>query len=346
MSGGIYAIHHLESDRQYIGSALNIAARWRLHRKQLKDGNHHCAHLQRAWNKYGAQAFEWTVLETCPAEQLLEREQHHLDSTRRKYNSSPTASSPRGTKHRPEVVAAMRQRVLAAYGNPAFAERHREAQRRRFEDPAQREAVKQRNSGVYRVTRPSGEVLEVRGITQFCRSEGLSVTQMTALARGARLQPYRGWLCEVITPSKTGQAKRKHRSYPLPSRPTEPRQAKRFAALSPQGVRLEGRNLAAFARQHGLDEHGLRGVAAGRQTHHAGWVIRWQAAGEQVELLPPVRGNRNVKHYILTDAGGEEYNCDNLLAFCKTRGLNAPSLVEVARGRRKQHKGWRCRYDQ
>ena len=346
MTGGIYAIQHLQSDWQYLGSAVNIAARWRLHRKQLREGKHHCAHLQRAWNKYGADAFAWTVVEACIPEVLLEREQHYLDTTPHKYNSSPMARSPRGTKHRPEVVAAMRQRVLAAYENPEFAERHREAQRRRFEDPVQREAIKQRNSGVYRVTRPDGEVLEVRGITQFCRAEGLSVTQMTALARGARLKPYRGWLCEVLIPSKTGEAKRKHRSYPVPTSPADPRQAKTFAALSPQGVRLEGRNLAAFARRHGLDEHSLRGVAAGRQTHHAGWVIRWQAADERVELLPPVRGNRNVKHYILTDAAGEEYDCDNLLTFCKARGLNAPSLVEVARGRRKQHKGWRCRYDQ
>lgn len=277
---------------------------------------------------------------------LLEREQHYLDSTRRKYNSSPTASSPRGTKHRPEVVAATREWVLAAYEDKEFAQRHRLAQRRRFEDPAQREVVRQRNSGVYRVTRPDGEVLEVRGITQFCRSEGLSVTQMTALARGARLKPYRGWLCEVVTPSKTGQAKRKHWSYPQPTAPAAPRQAKTFAALSPQGVRFEGRNLAAFAREHGISEHGLRAVAAERQAHHAGWVVRWQAAGEQVELSSPIRRHFNVRHYVLTDPAGERHRCANLVTFCRERGLNPPTLIEAARGRRTHHKGWRCQYEQ
>lgn len=78
---GIYAIVHLATGRRYIGSASNIDARWRGHRSHLRRGDHHSAHLQHCWQKYGEAAFAFVVLETCPKDQavLLEREQHWLD---------------------------------------------------------------------------------------------------------------------------------------------------------------------------------------------------------------------------------------------------------------------------
>jgi group I intron endonuclease len=78
---GVYAIVHLATGRRYIGSASNIDARWRGHRSHLRRGDHHSAHLQHCWQKYGEAAFAFVVLETCPKDQavLLEREQHWLD---------------------------------------------------------------------------------------------------------------------------------------------------------------------------------------------------------------------------------------------------------------------------
>ena len=346
---GIYFIEHPDSGRVYVGSAINIAARWRLHRKQLRDGNHHSAHLQRAWAKHGADAFVWRIAEECPPEMLLEREQQYLDflPKAKKFNASPTARSPRGTKHRPEVVEAMRQRVIAPYADPEFRATHSAAQKMRFSDPRQRAAISKRNSGLYRVTTPEGQVIEVEGLTRFCRERGISSTRMLALARGqSRRDNFKGWKVEELRPSPSGMGRRKGAAPALPENGRGWRSQKAFIARAPNGTVHEGVGLAAFARDMGLSEEGLRSVAARRHSHSAGWVIRWKDdyAGE-ADLLVPRRRRGNVRSYVLVSPTGEVHKTNNLSGFAEEYGLNAPTLVEVAKGRRNHHRQWRCAYE-
>lgn len=58
----IYAITHLASGRKYVGSSINPTGRWIEHRSDLKLGKHHCAYLQNAWNKYGKNTFEFSII--------------------------------------------------------------------------------------------------------------------------------------------------------------------------------------------------------------------------------------------------------------------------------------------
>src|SRR3972149_3501046 len=79
-SMGIYKIVHIESDKIYIGSSVNIQTRWIGHCRDLKKGRHHSIHLQRAWNKYGASSFKMEMIE--PVEnrlQLLPRDQYWIN---------------------------------------------------------------------------------------------------------------------------------------------------------------------------------------------------------------------------------------------------------------------------
>ena len=119
---GIYQIRHRDSGKCYVGSAVCIAHRWWGHRRRLERGNHHSAHLQHAWNKYGPDAFEFIVLERVERrEDLIAREQAWIDrlgSCGAGYNMSPTAGSPLGVKHsqetRAKIAAAGRGRSLSA----------------------------------------------------------------------------------------------------------------------------------------------------------------------------------------------------------------------------------------
>lgn len=62
---GIYGIAKLVGKPAiYIGQAINFRKRWVIHLTQLKHGIHMTQHLQRAWNKYGPDAFAFTVIET------------------------------------------------------------------------------------------------------------------------------------------------------------------------------------------------------------------------------------------------------------------------------------------
>jgi hypothetical protein len=110
---GIYAIRHIESGKLYVGSSSNIASRWQTHRWALGRGIHHSRHLQNAWDKYGADAFVFEVLQAVEnPDDLIRTEQEHLDRTgsfRRThgYNILPKAGSCLGVKRLAEQRLAM-----------------------------------------------------------------------------------------------------------------------------------------------------------------------------------------------------------------------------------------------
>ena len=108
---GIYAITHVATGRRYIGSSVNIAARWSAHRKALEYGTHANQRLQRVWQKYGSVAFSFEVVEPVDERgQLLEREQAHIDATRDAYNMGRAGQAMRGRTHSPEAIERMRAR--------------------------------------------------------------------------------------------------------------------------------------------------------------------------------------------------------------------------------------------
>ncbi len=71
---GIYTITNTVNGKVYVGSTVNFASRWYWHKFGLKHGNHGNPHLQRAWNKYGPEMFDFAVVEVCPKESLDQQE--------------------------------------------------------------------------------------------------------------------------------------------------------------------------------------------------------------------------------------------------------------------------------
>lgn len=59
---GIYTVTNTVSGTVYVGQARNIRKRWEVHRSTLGSGKHRNGYLQRAWNKYGADAFHFEVI--------------------------------------------------------------------------------------------------------------------------------------------------------------------------------------------------------------------------------------------------------------------------------------------
>jgi group I intron endonuclease len=67
---GIYCIRNVVNKKVYVGSSVNIDSRWSNHRTLLKTGKHRNQYLQRAWDKYGEQNFEFKVLQECGVDDL------------------------------------------------------------------------------------------------------------------------------------------------------------------------------------------------------------------------------------------------------------------------------------
>jgi group I intron endonuclease len=70
MSIGIYKIKNLVNEKVYIGQSVDIEKRWSTHKAELNNNHHHNIHLQNAWNKYGANNFEFSIVEECNIDQL------------------------------------------------------------------------------------------------------------------------------------------------------------------------------------------------------------------------------------------------------------------------------------
>lgn len=110
MNTGIYAIVNLANGKRYIGSAVKLSWRERKHRLHLSRGTHHSLHLQRAWDKYGAQSFRFMPILYCDKGMLHFYEQKLLDGYKPEYNVCKDVRGPLGIKRTPEFCRKLGDR--------------------------------------------------------------------------------------------------------------------------------------------------------------------------------------------------------------------------------------------
>lgn len=238
----IYQIRHIESGRVYVGSAVNPRKRWYQHSGSLRRGTHHCRYLQHAWNKYGADAFVFEIIEPVLfVEDLLVREQYWIDqlessNPKKGFNTYAVAGSPTGTKASPETRAkqsearrgvGMRAAYSVRWSAPDARAKHAAyrsaANIERYKNPAERAKVSER-----------------------------------AKAR--------------IAADPEGLARRAARQRATKSAPTwEHPKARDYSITAPDGTIYRTRNLARFCREHGLNTSGMAQTLAGRSKSHRGW---------------------------------------------------------------------------
>ncbi|MBS1787873.1 MAG: GIY-YIG nuclease family protein [Acidobacteria bacterium] len=162
---------------------------------------------------------------------------------------------------------------------------------------------------------PDGNEVTITNLFDFCRLNGLDFPSMHRLAKGqSKLKSYKGWT------HKNSIRKRE------------------FIKTYDGFINPEGRpvgpivNLAAFCREHGLDNTHMVAVAKGRLNNHRGWTHQ----NCKPKLEPK-------KYSGFVSPGGKRVVITNLSAFCRKFGLDAVHMHEVKSGKRKSHKGWTWR---
>lgn len=137
MACGIYKITS-PSNNCYVGQAIDFEQRWAKHKRDLKGGRGVNRILQNAFNKYGIDNFEFSVLEELeildPQElkaQLLIREQYWVSLLKPKYNvrhncvvsNLGVTFGPLSEEHRKKIGDAHRGEKNANFGKPLSEER-------------------------------------------------------------------------------------------------------------------------------------------------------------------------------------------------------------------------------
>jgi group I intron endonuclease len=122
MASAIYAIVNTVTRDMYVGSAVAVNRRWATHRRDLARQSHYNFRLQRAYDKYGKDAFNWEIIQFVDEKsKLIAQEQFWMNFFAPAYNGRPIANSPLGTKHSLETRAKM----SAAHKGRVFSAEHK-----------------------------------------------------------------------------------------------------------------------------------------------------------------------------------------------------------------------------
>lgn len=160
---------------------------------------------------------------------------------------------------------------------------------------------------------PDGNATTITNLFDFCRQHDLTFSSMRQLSRGtSKLKSHKGW---------THKNSIRQREY-----------VKTYNGfIAPDGRLADPiTNLAAFCREHGLDNTHMVAVMRGRICSHKGWTYN---NGRQHLNLP-----KTYTGFIAPD--GPRVVITNLQAFCKEHGLHPVHMHELKSGKRKAYRGW------
>ena len=159
---------------------------------------------------------------------------------------------------------------------------------------------------------PDGNEITIKNLYDFCRQNNLDFPSMHRLAKGeSKLKSHKGWSHKNSV---------RQRDY-----------IKTYEGFVDSNGNSVGpiTNLAAFCREHNLDNTHMVAVAQGRLYSHRGWT--YQNDRENLSF-------KTYTGFITPDGNG--ILISNLQAFCRENDLDVVHMRELINGKRKSHKGW------
>lgn len=117
---GVYKISFCGTDKFYIGSAVDLTKRKLNHISDLLNNRHANIHMQRLFNKYGKESFNFEIVEYVPPESLIKVEQKYITELEPQINILKTAYSSLGYKHKKEALEKIKTKALELSEDPVW----------------------------------------------------------------------------------------------------------------------------------------------------------------------------------------------------------------------------------
>lgn len=111
---GVYAIKNHINDFVYIGSSSNLGQRKSAHFSELRKYTHYNKPLMDFVNMHSISVIYFDILEYCPLDKLLEREQFYMDLYQNKFNIVSFAGTTKGKIHTIETRLKISNALLSA----------------------------------------------------------------------------------------------------------------------------------------------------------------------------------------------------------------------------------------
>ena len=146
-----YILHHVGSDKVYIGSTGNMHERRKEHIKRLKSGKHHSKDLLEVYNQD-----EWVEFFIKPfntKEEAFDEEQRLLNKYFNEdyvFNIAPSARTQKGLVHSPETIAKMtttrnRPEMIEASRQRMLGKPNTEEQKRKISEALKGRTISEKN---------------------------------------------------------------------------------------------------------------------------------------------------------------------------------------------------------
>ena len=136
---GIYKIKNNIDDKVYIGQSINIKSRLAEHKSALRHNRHSNTYLQHAFNKYGEENFDFSIICECTRDELDELEKHYILNVYKSIDRNKGYNREGGGNLRKYVTKETRDKISIAgknrFLNPEEVEKNRERAIKRYKDP-------------------------------------------------------------------------------------------------------------------------------------------------------------------------------------------------------------------
>jgi len=270
MLSGIYiweALCGSKTGYKYVGQSKNIWRRKNDHLLQLRKNNHFNPKLQSYYNKYGPNSLRFEVLILIEKSQLDFFECWFIksfDSFKNGFNCTYGADKRKGSKrpkksynfenfHTGEKITCSQAELCEKYDliSTNVSTMVRGKQSHCFgwfciDNPWRPET--------WKVISPTGQsVTIINNCAYFCKTKGLNRNQFARMLRGKSAH-CAGWTL-INSPFRSK------------------RYVKPFRFQSPEGLIIEGKNMAALGKKIGINKASLSMLSTGKRKTFKGWTL-------------------------------------------------------------------------